>query len=408
MKANTAIILDTRKALKDGKFPVKLRVTFNRKQVYYPADLSLSQAEFHQVMDKKAKGTNKTIKLQLDAIEQKANKIISEMPVFDFGAFKKLLYSNQNVREDVYKHYEDKIKQLKHEGSYGTASSYQTSLNSLMAYKKKLIFLDVTVDFLRSYERHMLNEGNSPTTVGIYLRTLRAIINQAMEDGALSKDYKYPFGSKAKSKFQIPTSRNIKKALSLNELKLLFEYVPMDGSWEHKALDFWKFSYLANGMNMKDIAYLRYKDIDNEFIRFVRAKTKKTNQSAKPITFFITDDIRKIISMWSNPKITGETFIFPILNPEHSAEKQRAVIQQFTKMVNKYMKIIAGKLNIDKEITSYYARHSFATVLKRSGKSTSLIKDALGHTSEKTTESYLDTLPDESIKDMAKLLTDFK
>jgi integrase len=112
--------------------------------------------------------------------------------------------------------------------------------------------------------------------------------------------------------------------------------------------------------------------------------------------------------MWSNPKITGETFIFPILNPEDSAEKQRAVIQQFTKMVNKYMKIIAGKLNIDKEITSYYARHSFATVLKRSGKSTSHIKDALGHTSEKTTESYLDTLPDESIKDMASLLTQFK
>jgi integrase len=159
---------------------------------------------------------------------------------------------------------------------------------------------------------------------------------------------------------------------------------------------------------MKDIAYLKYGDIDNEFIRFVRAKTKKTNQAAKPITFFMTEDIKNIILTWSIPKVSGDTFIFPILNPEHSTEKQRAVIQQFTKMVNKYMKIIAGKLNIDKEITSYYARHSFATVLKRSGKSTSLIKDALGHTSEKTTESYLDTLPDESIRDMASLLTKFK
>jgi integrase len=407
MKAITAIVLDTRKPLKNGKFPVKLRVTFNRKQAYYPADLSLSQAEFHQIMDKKAKGMNKTIKLQLDAIEQKANQIISEMSVFDFSYFKKLLYSNQNVREDVYKHYESKIKQLKIDGSHGTASSYQTSLNSLKAFKKNLIFLDVTVDFLRSYERHMLNEGSSPTTVGIYLRTLRAIINQAIEEGTLSKDYKYPFGGKAKTKFQIPTSRNIKKALSLNELKLLFEYAPEIGSWEHKALDFWKFSYLANGMNMKDIAYLKYKDIDNEFIRFVRAKTKKTNQAAKPITFFMTNDIKNIISTWANPKLSTETFIFPILNPDHSAEKQRAVIQQFTKMVNKYMKKIAGKLQIDKEITSYYARHSFATVLKRSGKSTSLIKDALGHASEKTTESYLDTLPDESIKDMASLLTKF-
>lgn len=407
MKANTAIILDTRKALKTGKFPIKLRVTFNRRQSYYPIDISLTQDEFENVTDKKAKGNNKTIKLQLEAIEQKANDIISEMTVFDFSTFKKKLYSNQSVREDVYHHYENKINQLKGDQSYGTAASYQTSLNSLKAFRKKLSFLDVTVEFLRSYERHMLSEGNSPTTVGIYLRTLRAVVNQVMDEGTLSKDYKYPFGSKGKNKYQIPTSRNIKKALSLNELKMLFEHEPEIYSWEHKALDFWKFSYLANGMNMKDIAYLKYRDIDHEFIRFVRAKTKNTNQAAVPITFFMTDEIKKIIATWSNPKVNGDTFIFPILNPDHSAEKQRAVIQQFTKMVNKYMKVVAGKLSIDKEISSYYARHSFATVLKRSGKSTSLIKEALGHTSEKTTQSYLDSFEDDTKKEMAKALTAF-
>lgn len=408
MKATTSIYIDKRKALKTGKYPIKLRVTYNRKQQYYPANLSLSKDEYELTMAKNPKGNYKSIRLKLSALEQKANKIIDELPVFDFIQFKRKLYSDQNVREDVYYHYKNKIEQLKNESSFGTASSYQSSLNSLKAYRNKLIFLDVTVEFLRSYENHMISEGNSMTTVGIYLRTLRSIINIAIDDGMLSKDYNYPFGSRSKNKFQIPISRNIKKALSLNELKLLFEYTPEPGSWEHKALDFWIFSYLANGMNMKDIAYLKYKDIDNEFIRFIRAKTKKTNQSAKPITFYINDEIKNIISIWCNPKVSSETYIFPILNPEHTAEKQRMVIQQFTKMVNKYMKMIASKLGIDKNITSYYARHSFATVLKRSGKSTSIIKEALGHENEKTTESYLDSIPDESIKEMAKALTAFK
>ena len=78
MKATTVIIIDLRKVLKNGKYPVKLRVTFNRKQMYYPADLSLLPAEFDIVRGKNPKGDYKKWKLQLDALEQRANKVIEK------------------------------------------------------------------------------------------------------------------------------------------------------------------------------------------------------------------------------------------------------------------------------------------------------------------------------------------
>ena len=408
MKAITSIILDKRKKLKNGKYPVKLRVTFNRTQKYYPADLSLSEDEFKVVIHNKAKGNNKTLKLKLDALEQKASSIISEMTVFDFNSFKKNLYSDQNVREDVYTHYINKIDFLKKGEQYGTAANYNTSMNSLIAFKKKLVFMNITVDFLKAYEKHLINEGKSISTVGIYLRPLRAIINHAIQDGSLSKDFNYPFGSKNKNKYQIPTSKNIKKALALSEIKLLFDYPAEVGTQEDKALDFWIFSYLANGMNMTDVAHLKYKDIDGDFIKFIRAKTKNTNQVVTPITIFITEDVKRIISKWGNPEKKKENLIFPILNPKDNAEKQRAAIQQFTKVINKYMKRVAEKVGIDKPCTTYYARHSFSTVLKRSGASVQYISEALGHNSINTTKSYLGGFEDDTKKEMAKALTAFK
>jgi len=407
MKASTSIIQDSRKKLKNGLFPIKLRVTFNRSQRYYPADLSLSQENFKLIMGANPKGENKTIRLKLNALEQKANKIIDEMPVFDFNSFKRKLYSNQNVREDVFYHFQQTIIKLKNDNQFGTASNYNSSMVSLKSFKNKLSFLDVTVDFLKTYEKYLLDNEKSISTVGIYLRPLRAIINSAIEEGSLSKDFNYPFGSKSKLKYQIPTSKNVKKSLTISEIKLFFEYQPEKESWEEKALNFWIFSYLANGINITDIANLKYKDIDDDYIKFIRTKTKNTNNVTTPITIFLTDELKSIIKKWGNPDKKKENLIFSIINPVDTKEKQRATIQQFTKMVNKHMKIISGKVGINKPCTTYYARHSFSTVLKRSGANVQYISEALGHSSINTTKSYLDSFEDETKKEMAKALTKF-
>jgi integrase/recombinase XerD len=420
MKVLTAIIQDLRKPLKSKKkesnlvvskenqiYPIKLRVTFNRKQKYYQTNLTMSQTEFDTVMGKNPKGDNKKWKLQLEGLEQKAHLIIESMAVFDFDQFTKKLKSDQLVREDVYGYYDQMIANYKQRDSLGTASNYSCSKQSLKKFKPKLVFYEITVDFLERYESWLLKNEKSVSTVGIYLRPLRSVINHAMANEVLSKDFNYPFGSKSKRKYAIPTSKNTKKALETSELKLLFQFVPVAGSWNDKALDFWKFSYLANGMNMKDVANLRYRDIDGDYIQFVRAKTKNTNQTSTQIRIYQTAEIKAIIKKWGSPKIQSNEYIFPILKDGLSAEKQRTDIHQFIKMVNKYMKLNFQTLGINKPCTTYSARHSFSTVMKRSGANVQFISEALGHSSINTTKAYLGSFEDNTKKEMAKALTAF-
>jgi len=404
MRPHTRIVLDTRRKLKSGKYPVKLRLTFRRKQRYYSTDVELSPAQFEEVMGKSPKKEKKDIRLSLDSLDQKANEIISRMGVFDFVRFEGLLYADDLVYGDVYTFYTRHIEDLKKSDQIGTASNYLSSLNSLKAFRPVLTFAEVSVDFLKDYERWMIKKGKSQTTVGIYLRPLRAIINLAISEGVVGPDFLNPFGSKGKKKYKIPEGRNIKKALDSDSIKKILEYIPLSGSWEEKAHDYWVFIYLANGMNMKDLAYLTVENIDGEFIRFRREKTKKTSTSTLPITIYIQDRMRQIIKRQSNIDFESGRYIFPIINVTDTPERKRAKIQQMTKMVNKHMRRISQILGIDNPCTTYTARHTFSTVLKRSGVGIQSISEALGHSNTSTTKAYLDSFDDDSKREMAKLL----
>jgi hypothetical protein len=94
MKATTAIIIDTRRALKTGKFPIKLRVTFKGKQRYFPTNYSLSEEEFQTVMGGSPRGKNKEIRISLQALESRANDIISKLSIFGFRVSRNCCYQN--------------------------------------------------------------------------------------------------------------------------------------------------------------------------------------------------------------------------------------------------------------------------------------------------------------------------
>jgi integrase len=305
----------------------------------------------------------------------------------------------------VYAYYTKTIEEKRSVGKVGTASGYRSSMNSLKAFSPKLNFSDVSIEFLKEYEKWLLANRKSITTVGIYLRPLRSIINQAIAEGVFSQD-NYPFG---KRKYQIPSGKNIKKALTAEEIEKIYNYVATKGDWWQKARDFFIFSYLACGMNMKDILMLKYENIDGEFIRFFRAKTHNTNRSgSKPISIPINTELNVIIGRWKGSSNKEDDFIFNVLEKDLSPDRARSIIQQFTKMVNKYIGLIANEIGINKPVTTYFARHSFATILKRGGVSTEFISESLGHSNIITTKSYLDSFDDDLKRQMQSILTQFK
>ena len=402
----TSMILDTRREKINKKYPVKLCVNYITKAKYYGTRIDLTKLEFQALFAKRLTRESNIIKNNLHIIEGEAKDLIRILKPFSFSGFEKKFGQTSTQKGQLAFLFQQQINQLTKEERLGTASSYQCSINSLLSFKSNISLEDITADFLNDYEVWMTEiNSSSITTVGIYLRALRSIFNEAIERGFILKE-NYPFG---KRKYQIPTGRNIKKALSMKDIEKLYFYAPdASNEREARAKDFWLFTYFGNGINMKDIALLKYKNIQGEYIVFERSKTHRTTRTyPRPITIFINPEMRQIISRWGNPQNSEEGFIFPILEANADALRKRKLIQQFTKMINKWTKRIAEKLDIPIKVTTYTARHSFSTVLKRSGVSTEFISEALGHSNLKTTLSYLDSFENETKKQFAFNLTKF-
>lgn len=398
MKANATIYREYRPK-QNGECSIKIRVTHKGKRRYYMTNVSLLPEDFESVMEGDKRGWRRKISIQLNAYLAKANEIIEDLDIFTFSKFEEAYYENRNVNTSVSYAFDKYIKDLEQENRLGTAESYKYAKNSIESFKKNLEFADVTPRFLKRYENWMLKNERSISTVGIYLRSLRAIFNQQNIDSSL-----YPFGN-GKGKYTIPTSRNIKKALTLKEIQKIYHYEPEENTSEEMARDYWIFLYLANGMNVKDFCLLRWENIKDNMITYNREKTKRTNSQHRRIEVALKPETLEIINKWGIRSLQEDAFIFPHLNDQMSAEEQRREYKQLTQLINKNMKRIAKKLEIDKEVTTYYARHSFATVLKRSGAQTEMISELLGHSDLRVTESYLDGFEKKQIQKQTDALT---
>jgi len=403
------IYLDTRRKNKKGKYPVKLRLyaNFSRKQKLYPTPFDFTEEEFHNIwVSPKPRSENKEIKMKLQALEIKANKIASKMDDFSIEEFENQLFSiKPSSPRDITSYYQNAIEMYKRNNQIGTASNYDLSLKSLLEFhkKKEFNFRQITPQWLRDYEKYMIEEKNrSQTTVGIYLRPLRAIFNIAIEDKVIDNSY-YPF---SKRKYSIPRPRGTKKALSKEQLKILFDSKP-ETSEQQKAKDFWFFSYSCNGMNFKDIISLKYKDISDDILTFRRAKTINTNKNQTPVIVYLNDFTKMVMEKYGNPEKKPDNFIFPIIDHNTTPEQKHRKIQIFIRFVNQHFVKFANKIGIDAKVSTYWARHSFATNAIRSGASMEYVSEALNHTNLNTTRGYFAGFESDKKKEMAKKIMNF-
>ncbi|RUT78414.1 tyrosine-type recombinase/integrase [Ancylomarina longa] len=400
-------VLDTDKQRKDGSYSIKVRIIHERVYKYYSTKIAVTKDEYIKLS--KGNRLNKDLTEKRIAVHQylkRAYAVIGEMNVFSFVEFKERFTRKRSDVKGVYAYYNQYIDILNSEDRIGTRDNYIYSMKKLKEFHgtNSISFEVITPTFLRQYEKWIIDKGHSKTTVGIYCRPLKKIFNDAISDGVIGND-KNPFGDVKRGKYQAPEGNNTKKALSLDDLKKIIIYVPESGSPEHYYRDMWVFSYLGNGINMKDLCLLKYKDIDGNHIRFSREKTKNTNRSARPISIALIEMNKEIIERWGKLPRERDEFIFPVLNEKPNEEEIKRKVQQFTKQVNKYMKILGEKLNIEAKITTYYARHSYVTASLRAGIDIHTISENVGHSSLKVIGKYIDSLnEEESVKNANKLL----
>lgn len=387
-------------------FPVTVQFYFDRNRVFASTGIILSKDDFETVT-KGSPRTNelKAIKADLEKMILKANAIIEGLKDrFTLQKAKKLFLetSYQGDKNSVYTGFESYIADLERNGQIKTSDSYKNAKKSLQAFEPDLFYSQITPEFLESYEYWLtVTKGKSITTLGIYLRNLRTILNRAL-DAELITNKNYPFG---KGKFIIPTGRNVKKALTIEHIRAIKDFFTVPGSPGDKAKDFFLFSYLSNGINFKDIARLKNENLKGDQIHFVRAKTIRTRRDYTPIKTSLRAETLEIIEKWRNPDRSPQAYLFPILTKEMTAKQETRRIQDFVKKTNLKLDEIGKALKLPLKLTSYVARHSFATIaINKAGAPIEYISEALGHSTLNTTRNYIDSFEDKRIKQITDSL----
>ncbi len=160
-------------------------------------------------------------------------------------------------------------------------------------------------------------------------------------------------------------------------------------------------------MNIQDIAVLKFKNLKGDRIEYIRTKTKDTNRKLKQITTFLNDYSISIIDKYKRKYGQENDYVFQILESGLVPEQEKARVKGFTRFINQHIKIIATNNSLPVDISTYWARHSFATLLVNKGASLEFMSEALGHSDLITTQIYFAGFTDDTKKDFAKGLLDF-
>lgn len=420
MKATSvAVSLDTRRIRKDGTYPLILRLTHNSKTTSIKTGIYLKEQDWDadaRVVRKSSSGVLNVTRLNNSIQKKKAEALDNLLKLSDAAPQAPL--SITDVKHKIipdaggYSFYafgEKLVKELRVAGRIGTARSYEGVLNVLKTFNKghpltkhtggnpkakrklefrektgkakitDLRFEELTYDFLVKFETYHLAAGNGLNGLAVYMRTVKAIYNKAVKSGLTDRNH-YPF-----EHYRIKTVPTKKRAL---EEEWLTKLITLSLEPDHPCFNernYFVASYMMYGMNFADMAFLEKTDINQGRILYRRRKTGKLYDIK------ITPPLQTILSFYTE-QYPDSSYIFPIIKRKTPLLIERD-IQWARKRYNQKLKMLAELCGIEKNLTSYVSRHSFATQAMLQQVPVNAISIMLGHSSLKTTEIYLKGLP---------------
>jgi len=384
------------KTLKNGEHPLMLCICKDRARKY--ASLNLSVKAEHWNFDKNEPKPNcpnrehicLLIARKKAEYEKEAIKLKSEGRDFTADGLHEKIQSPTATRT-VAHIFNEYIEHLRQEKRTGYMKSVLQVYNSLVKYNEHLNIYFDEIDFrwLREYEIWLKGEGLALNTIGIRFRTLRTIYNYALTDDCVKAE-NYPF-----KKFKVAklSEETIKRALSKKDINKVLQY-PCNDGYVRLAIDIFAFTYYVGGINFVDIANLTHSNIINGNLVYKRQKTGKLIRLPLP------NQAMELIY-----KYRSNTYLFPIFNETHQSEQAKANrLHKVITKVNNHLKQIGEELNLPITLTTYVARHSQATVMKKAGVPTALISQIMGHSSERVTQIYLDSFGNDQMDEAMKNL----
>lgn len=384
--ATVKLLLDRGRALKDGSFPLVFRIIHKRfKRVIY-TPYKFHPEEYNSIKEravyfseehrpqKTVYQINRKIKKQRLSIEYHISRLEQLGADYDIDQ----IISRYRIEYDKLSllGYTDRLiaERLKIDKT-GIAIAYRSTRSSLSKFigTNHVSLLDIDAIFVKSYEHHLMLRGVKPNTICYYMRNFKSIYSQALCDG-LETPTLSPFRN-----INSNPQKTVKRSLDSASIRLI-KSINLAGGKEHYNLsrDLFLFSLLTRGMPFVDMFHLKKRHINGNTITYCRRKTGQWLQVA------LTDESKDIIKRNNS---SGE-YVFPMLNHLETSDV-RKVYNKYLEQTNRQLKIIGRMLKLDIPLTTYVARHCWATQAKELGFPIAVISEGLGHSSEKITQIYL-------------------
>lgn len=268
------------------------------------------------------------------------------------------------------------VKELELTGRHGTARAYRSSLKRLQEFAGDLDvrFTDLNPAFLKQYESYLCTQNCKRNTISLYMRMLRSICNQARYRGVAK------IAGDLFDEVFTGTDTSAKRAVSPSVIRRLIELEIGGNRALETARDMFLLSFYLRGIPFVDLIHLRKTDLDGSILRYRRSKTGRL------LTVTVEPCAQEILHKYALRAKAG-SFLLPIIINEGSSGYRQ--YQNALRRYNIHLNKLSGMLGIKVNLTSYVARHSWATAAYRRGIPVAVISESLGHASEKVTYTYL-------------------
>ncbi len=386
MITSVKLMLNKSRILNNGSYPLVFQVIHNRRKKLLYTGYRMKEEVFDESEGKIMNGVGSTftatevvkmnrelrkMRNQIDIRIRQLERTREEFAVEDiltqnaFGTGKPQFYLLRYINAQI-----ERKQELK---KVGMAAAYKSTRSSLAKFigRPDVRMSEVDLAFVRRYEDFLYSNGASGNTVSYYLRNLRSLYNQAVTDGYHPRG-EYPF-----AKAQTRPAKTVKRALSRTDMQNLADLNLENEPELEFTRDLYLFSFYAQGMAFVDIVLLKKTDICNGVLTYSRHKSKQL------IRIVVTPQMQGVIDKYN----TENEYLFPIISGEYASgyQKYRLALGR----INRHLKKIAVVADIKVPLTTYTARHTWATLARDYGAPISVISAGLGHTSEEMTRVYL-------------------
>jgi len=355
----------------------------------------MTESQYDKVFNRKVK--DKESREFLDTCNgyiSKCEGIFSELKPFNKETFRSRFWETDKDKPksllltdlfDYYMENKDNIKPT-------TIDSLRYTRKRFENFKPGLSVGDVTVSFLKKFERNEVEIGNSQATIDHHMRNLRTIINYfTCIVKVIPKEYEYPFGQGG---FTISSYFPSKQVLKESEIKSVIDLNEFKSEYHRFARDVWVLLYRLNGANFADLLRLRWSQIDGDYIFFTRKKTESTRRNNKKrITVPLTE---KLLDSISRVEDKSSPFVLGKLTEGYDEETFKNRNHKIKQQINQNLRDIREQLELSRPLQLGTARDCYASSLDRNNVPREKISSMLGHSNMIITEHYLDGLDPDS------------